>query len=291
MKSISVIIPVRNRPDMLQRAVRSVLAQTCKDYILIVVDDGSDADMREARQLVEESGNYWIQQNNRGVSAARNVGIQHAPSKWYAFLDSDDEWLPEKLAAHVEFHETSNQYLFSQSLETWFRRGVRVNQKKIHAMPEGDAFIPSLKRCCISPSSVFMHHTLFERFGLFDEQLPVCEDYDLWLRITAFNQIGLVRRALVLKYGGHSDQLSRSRKALDRYRVLALLKLLSGPDFQFKLRQEAIREVSEKLEILRLGAGKHMPRDVALYEEVLEKIRGGDFQEAQRCMQSLTNLS
>ena len=281
MGSIGVVIPVRNRPEMLERAVRSVLGQTYQAYSLLVVDDGSETDMSGVRALVEAHGHSWIRQAHNGVSAARNKGIRSSSAEWYAFLDSDDAWMPEKLAAHIEFHKIQKQVRISQSLEIWHRNGVRVNQKKIHAMPEGDGFAASLRRCCISPSSVFMHRMLFEEYGLFDEELPVCEDYDLWLRITAFEPIGLVRHPLVLKYGGHSDQLSRSRSAFDRYRVYALLKLLfSSSSLKEPQRRAAVSEALEKVQILLLGAKKHVPGNVPIYEQLLEKIGGADIQGA-----------
>ncbi|MGA1191085.1 MAG: glycosyltransferase [Bdellovibrionota bacterium] len=288
MDTIAVIIPVRNRPEMLERAVRSVLGQRYEGYSLLVVDDGSDADMSRVRELVEANGHSWIRQEHQGVSAARNAGIQSTDAEWYAFLDSDDAWMPDKLAAHREFHSAQKQVWLSQSLEIWHRNGIRVNQKKIHAMPEGDGFAASLKRCCISPSSVFMHHALFEKYGLFDEELPVCEDYDLWLRITACELIGLVKHPLVLKYGGHPDQLSRSRSAMDRYRVYALLKLLSSSSLlEGPRREAAVLEALKKVQILILGARKHAPVGISVYEQLLEKIKSGDVQGAYEQMREL----
>lgn len=273
---------------MLERAVRSVLGQRYEGYSLLVVDDGSDADMSRVRELVEANGHSWIRQEHQGVSAARNAGIQSTDAEWYAFLDSDDAWMPDKLAAHREFHSAQKQVWLSQSLEIWHRNGIRVNQKKIHAMPEGDGFAASLKRCCISPSSVFMHHALFEKYGLFDEELPVCEDYDLWLRITACELIGLVKHPLVLKYGGHPDQLSRSRSAMDRYRVYALLKLLSSSSLlEGPRREAAVLEALEKVQILILGARKHAPVGISVYEQLLEKIKSGDVQGAYEQMREL----
>jgi glycosyltransferase involved in cell wall biosynthesis len=206
---ISAIIPTFNRAAFLAEAIDSILAQTEKDFELIVVDDGSTDATQELAAAYENRIRYFYQPH-AGVSAARNLGIRHAAGKFIAFLDSDDLWLPQKLARQIEWINAHPDIMLCYTDEIWIRRGKRVNQKKIHAKSGGWIYPLCLPRCIISPSSVLMRRELFEIAGVFDEQLPICEDYDLWLRVAAQFEVGLLAKPLIAKRGGHSDQLSHS---------------------------------------------------------------------------------
>ena len=227
MPEVSVIIPTRNRAGPVRDAVASVLAQTFTDFELIVVDDGGTDDTREA--LIEFGRRVtYIFREHGGVSAARNTGLGRTRGELIAFLDSDDAWLPAKLAVQVDFFKENPEGLICQTEETWYRRGRRVNPRFKHRKPSGDIFLPSLELCLVSPSAVMMRRTLFDEVGLFDEDLPACEDYDLWLRVAARHPVHLLPQALVIKTGGHPDQLSRTTPALDQYRVRALQKIIES---------------------------------------------------------------
>ena len=190
---VSAIIPTYNRWPLVREALDSVLAQSYRSFELIVVDDGStDGSADRLRQV--EGCIRLIVQANRGVSAARNRGVEVARGKYLAFLDSDDLWLPEKLAAQVQFLELHSNFQICQTEEIWLRRGVRVNPKKIHRKPSGDIFLPSLDLCLVSPSAVMMTRELLVALGGFDESLPVCEDYDLWLRVAVERAVPLLQR-------------------------------------------------------------------------------------------------
>jgi glycosyltransferase involved in cell wall biosynthesis len=213
-----------------------------------------------------------IVQANRGVSAARNRGVEVARGKYLAFLDSDDFWLPKKLAAQVKFLESHSNYQICQTEEIWFRGGVRVNPKKIHRKPSGDIFLPSLDLCLVSPSAVMMTRELLVALGGFDESLPVCEDYDLWLRIAVEREVPLISTPLVVKRGGHADQLSRSQWGIDRYRVTALQKLLRSGLSGAKRRQ-AHEVLRRKVAILARGARKRGKAEEAqAFEAVLSEF-------------------
>ncbi len=181
---VSVVIPTHNRKAFVLEAVDSVLAQTYEDYELIVVDDGSTDGTGEALERYKERLRY-LYQENQGVSVARNHGLEHACGEFIAFLDSDDLWLPKKLALQVAFMDEHPEAQICYSDEVWIRRGVRVNPKKRHAKYSGWIYPYCLPLCIISPSSAFMRRGLFEQIGSFDPGLPVCEDYDLWLRAAA----------------------------------------------------------------------------------------------------------
>ncbi len=254
---ISVIIPSYNRWPLLRRAVESVLAQSRPADQIIVVDDGStDA------SLDQLSRHYPTQltiltQSNAGVSAARNAGIRNATGDWIALLDSDDEWLPGKLEAQektIAAHPTS---VLCHTEEIWIRNGVRVNAMKKHTKQGGDIFLNCLPLCVISPSSVLLRRSIFDSIGDFDESLPACEDYDLWLRICSVYPVLFLPQAMLIKYGGHDDQLSRKYWGMDRFRLQSLTNLLRDGQLNDHQRSETINTLMQKTRILRKGAIKH----------------------------------
>lgn len=266
--TVSVIIPTYNRWPLVGAAIESVLAQSYGEFEIVVVDDGSTDDT--AQQLGRFGSRLRnLKQPHRGVSAARNLAVRHARGSYLAFLDSDDLWLPEKLTVQTAFMEQNPKVQICQTEEIWIRNGVRVNPKAKHRKPSGDIFISSLELCLVSPSAAMLTRELFERVGGFDENLPVCEDYDLWLRIAVNHAVPLIDDALVLKRGGHADQLSRSIWGMDRYRVLALQKLLrSGLDGT--RRDAAIDTLRRKVDVLAGGARKRAKASEATaYEDIL----------------------
>lgn len=252
---VSVIIPTFNRAAVIETAVRSVLAQTYANYELIVVDDGSDDGTPEL--LAHYSGKLTLLvQRNRGVSAARNAGIACSSGELIAFLDSDDEWTPDKLAKQVAlFHEGDFGFICHTD-EIWMRDGKEVPQKEIHRKQGGGFFERALERCLISPSSVMLSRTLLDSVGGFDEDLPAAEDYDLWLRITAFHDVRFVPEPLVVKHGGRPDQLSVVTPAIDRFRIRAIEKVLRHPDLCDEHRRAAISELVRKCRIVASGCVK-----------------------------------
>ncbi|MFP5213017.1 MAG: glycosyltransferase family 2 protein, partial [Acidobacteriota bacterium] len=176
--------------------------------------------------------------------------------EWIALLDSDDLWLAGKLAAQMAYLSANPHIRICQTEETWLRNGSRLNPKKYHQKPEGYCFPLLLERCLLSPSAVMIHRGLFDEVGLFDESLPACEDYDLWLRIGCRHPIGLVREPLIVKRGGHSDQLSSSVPALDRYRIRALEKLLRSGVLSEEQREQAFDVLSLKCRVYGEGCGR-----------------------------------
>ncbi len=252
---ISVIIPTFNRASMVRRAVDSVLKQTFADFELIVVDDGSRDGSLEQLTNLPDPRLRCVRQEHQGVSAARNHGVHLAQADWIAFLDSDDAWHPKKLEKQWQFHQAHPELLISQTEDIWIRNGKRVNPHKKHAKKSGRIFVESLELCLISPSAVMMNKTLFESLGGFCEDLPACEDYDLWLRLTLNHAVGLISEGLVTRYAGHADQLSEQCKVLDRYRIKALEKIL--PSVNDLALQAKIREIlGDKCTIISKGSLK-----------------------------------
>ncbi len=256
MNTISVIIPTYNRWHTLPRALDSVLAQTyCADEV-VVIDDGSNDNTAEL--LKENYPNVTLaQQENSGVSAARNHGINESSGEWVALLDSDDEWLPHKLEQQMALIVQQPEHKLVHSDEIWIRNGVRVNQMKKHLKKGGWIFKDCLPLCAISPSAAMIHRTVFDNVGLFDETLPACEDYDLWLRITSRYPVLYCDEPLIKKYGGHEDQLSKQHWGMDRFRIQALMKVIDRGGVNEGDRTAALVMLLQKTDILLKGAIKH----------------------------------
>lgn len=272
---VSIIIPTFNRAESLRRAIDSVLGQTHKNFELIIIDDGStdrtDALLKDYKDTLTA-----IKTENKGVSAARNRGIKLARGRYISFLDSDDMWLEKKLERQLKVLKENPSYRIIYTNELWIRNGRRVNQCKIHQKFGGDIYKKCLPLCIISPSSVLINHTVFEDVGLFDESLPVCEDYDLWLRITNKYPVFFLDEDLIIKTGGHQDQLSKRYWGMDRFRVQALLKAFhSGllPENKNATREEIVK----KCEILIAGFKKRGKcKEVNYYFNIIQQIKRED---------------
>jgi glycosyltransferase involved in cell wall biosynthesis len=260
---VSVIIPTYNRGWILKEAIDSVLTQDYKDFELIVVDDGSTDNTSE---ILASYGNgiRVLFQENKGVSAARNRGIAEASGQFIAFIDSDDLWLPQKLSTQVEFFNQTPDALICQTEEVWIRKGKRVNPKMRHKKPSGMIFEPSLELCLVSPSAVMIRRVLFDRVGAFDVTLPACEDYDLWLRISCRFPVHLIDTPLIIKRGGHNDQLS-SMKGLDKFRIKAIEKIINSGRLGEDQYRAAVKALKEKCKIYADGCRKRRREEEALY--------------------------
>ena len=260
--SVSVVIPTHDRRDLLPRALASVRAQSVAPREVIVVDDGSTDGTTEMvlRDFPEVT---LLKQQQCGVSVARNRGIEHCSGEWIAFLDSDDEWYPHKLERQQAALDNHPEALVCHTDEIWVRRGTRVNPKKKHAKRGGLIFEHCLPLCCISPSSALVHRSVFGDVGLFDESLPACEDYDLWLRITCRYPVLYVDEPLVVKHGGHADQLSRRHWGMDRFRIHALEKILADDVLSPRQRAAAAATLAAKIRVYGNGAAKRGKRDEA----------------------------
>jgi glycosyltransferase involved in cell wall biosynthesis len=252
--------------------VDSVLAQEFRGFELIVVDDGS---RDETPQLLQPYGDSIrvLRQENRGVSAARNAGIAGSRGELIAFLDSDDLWLPGKLARQVEFFRQNPESLICQTEELWVKNGSRVNPGRRHQKRGGMIFEPSLELCLVSPSAVMLRRELFDRVGLFNERLPACEDYDLWLRVSCRYPVGLIETPLIVKRGGHADQLSRV-PGLDRYRIESIAKLIADGCLSAAQRMAATAVLKRKCRIYADGCRKRERRAEAERYDQLSRQHG-----------------
>jgi glycosyltransferase involved in cell wall biosynthesis len=252
---VSVIIPTYNRKRFLIDAVRSVLDGSYGDFELIVIDDGSTDGTERALGAFDGRIEYRYQPN-RGVSSARNLGVSLSSAEYIAFLDSDDLWTERKLEKQMQYMADHPALRACHTDETWLRDGIHLNQGKRHRKYGGHIFERCLPLCIISPSTILLEKTLFEELGGFDERLPACEDYDLWLRMTLRCEIGYIPEPLVVKRGGHPDQLSRAYWGMDRFRIRALAGLIAHGEVDGEKKIAVLEELERKCRIVSKGMKK-----------------------------------
>ena len=268
---VSVIIPTLNRINTLQRAIDSVIAQSFKSIEIIVVDNGSsDGSVNMLKK------NYptvkLIHEHKSGVSASRNKGIMYAKNTWIAFLDSDDAWDQKKLEKQINLlHNSHDKYRLIHTNEIWIRNGKKINQMKKHQKFGGYIFNECLALCCISPSSVLIDRSIFDDMGLFNENLPVCEDYDMWLRICSKEAVLFIDEKLTFKYGGHKDQLSKSYWGMDRFRVNSIENLILNYDLNTDQKNKSMATLIKKLKIIINGAKKR--NNSSIINEYTKKLK------------------
>ena len=270
MPKVSVIITTYNRAQFLTEAIESVLNQSYQDFELIIIDDGSDDNTKEVLKPYQDRLSYFYQKNS-GISKSRNEGLSNAQGEYIAFLDSDDLWKRRKLEKQVGFLEKDEKHQMCYTDEIWIRSGVRVNPKKVHSKFSGWIFQHCIPLCIISLSSAVMERKLFDQIGLFDEGLPACEDYDLWLRASLITPIHFIPEPLIIKRGGHPDQLSHKYWGMDRFRITALEKILSNPHLAHDQKDLVVRDIVRRCEILAQGSLKREKRKESTFYKQMKQ--------------------
>lgn len=267
MKPVSVIIPTFNRANFIGSALVSVLNQ--KDFLgeIIIMDDGStDETFQKIEPYLQDHTIQYYCIDNSGPSTARNQGVEKAKHSLVAFLDSDDSWAKNKLHRQISHMIENPEYKISHTGEKWFRKGVHLNKKKIHFPRQGDIFDHCLQICAVGMSTVIMEKSLFEYHGGFDQSLPCCEDYDLWLRISSTNDFLLLNDELTIKNGGRIDQLSvQYRLGMDKYRIYSIEKLLTQHILSEEKHALAISELTKKCMVYGNGCIKHGNKEEGEY--------------------------
>lgn len=271
---ISVVIPTLNRINTLQRALDSVINQTYKPAEIIVVDNGSsDGTLKFLREQYPKI--TILTENKIGVSSARNKGIKKSINQWIALLDSDDAWHPRKLEIQTSMLDSAlKEYNLIHTDEVWFRNNKHINQMKKHKKQGGYIFERCLSLCCISPSSVLFKKNILDKVGLFDESLPVCEDYDMWLKICSSEEVLFAQDKLTYKYGGHKDQLSKSYWGMDRFRIKSIENIIKNFDLTYSQKKQAKKELIKKLKIIINGAFKR--NNLSIVNEFSTKLEYWD---------------
>jgi len=275
----SVVVPTYNRKDFLQIAINSVLNQTFQDYELLIVDDGSTDETQKLILKITTATNVqkkiirYFYQPHTGISKARNKGIKEARGKFVLFLDSDDRFCQAKMERTLVYINNYPSCNIFHTEEIWYKSGKILPQKKYHKKPTGFIFPSCLKRCCIGMSTSIITKKILEAVSGFDERLPACEDYDLWLKITAHHPVILIPEYLTIKQGGHLDQQSKRYPSMDKFRIFSLKNLLKSNTLNAYLYELAYKELKNKCAIYINGAKKRKKiAEIAYYQQLMKKF-------------------
>jgi glycosyltransferase involved in cell wall biosynthesis len=231
MPFVSVIIPAYNYDEYIRQAVESVLAQSFADLEILVVDDGSIDNTRQVVEQIEDSRLRYLYQDNQGLSSARNTGLRCTDSKYVAFLDADDLWLPSKLELQLGRIERSDRIgLVYGGYHVIDEAGVQIGTRSPRIV-DGDW----LKHLVLgnfvagSATTSMLRRECFERVGLFDESLRACEDWDMWLRVAQYYEFGVVD-APMAAIRIHTANMTADSDLMDRYFQIVLDKFFRNLD-------------------------------------------------------------
>jgi glycosyltransferase involved in cell wall biosynthesis len=251
---VSIIIPTFNRLSLLHEAVASVFRQTYSPFELIVVDDDSSD---HTSTWLENEEIRCIRLSHSGKPGhVRNQGVLESSGDVIAFLDSDDLWKPEKLEMQIEFLDKHPNLPLCHTREEWVRGDRMVSQSSQKHARSGDVFADAVKKCVIGPSTVVMKRSIFFDSNMFDPELEIAEDYDLWLRVCSKYSVGYLDRPLVIKRAGHSDQLSEKYGQIEIFRIKCLQKNIDNQWFDDDKRNIALTELIRKCLIYSKGCRK-----------------------------------
>ena len=194
MPKVSVIIPTHNRAESLRSAITSVLNQTFQDFEIVIIDDASKDYTREVIASFNDTRIKVIHnQVSKGDAGSRNIGIINSNCEYIAFLDDDDEWLPEKLKMQICLLDSSPPEVGGVCTGRFTIEKVSGRVLSIY-YPEMNDFS---KGNFITTSSVFLRRECFEKCGLFDENMPSISDFDMWIRISKQFSFKIIKNALV----------------------------------------------------------------------------------------------
>lgn len=255
---VSVIIPVYNRINSLRRSIESVFCQTFKGYEIIVIDDGSDLYSvdNELRPYISRLKLIRLK-TNKGPSYARNTGIKASKGQYIAFLDSDDIWLPFKLEMQLDILEKDSNKFICHCDEFWYKNGKYINKTSLQRKITGSSFIYMLDKCRVSPSTVLLRKAVFNKIGFFDPNLPVCEDYDFFLRLAIYYNFIYINIPSIVKVSEEKNQLSKHIKHIEYIRLKILLNLLKKQKhLPFSYQSAILKEINRKFNIVKSGVNK-----------------------------------
>jgi len=259
---VSVIIPTYNCARYLPEAIDSVLAQTYRDFEIIVVDDGSTDDTPDVLARYGEAI-LVIRQPNQGRGAARNAGILAARGQYIAFLDADDLWLPRKLEKQMALFEERSEIGWVYSDYRYFGDTSTgddsfFGRHSLRPPPEGWILVKLLAGCITSTITVMARAACFRQVGLFDPSLVRAQDYDMWIRLACRSEVGCVDNVLAL-YRQHPGQDSgldaRIASLYYTWRLLRNFVRDRCPDLPHELRREAARTARQRVVGCACGLG------------------------------------
>jgi glycosyltransferase involved in cell wall biosynthesis len=226
-ETISVVVPTYNSAPSLPKAIESIRIQRWPDLEIIVVDDGSHDDTPAVLKELAADDLHVITQSNRGPGAARNRGIEIARGKWVAFLDADDVWLPGKLHAQMDClqRDDSLGFCYANSVRRATNGAERIHRPSREV---GNIFVDLLLGPQFDLPTIVMRRDCFDEIGLFDPGLRTGEDWDLWLRLSAFYRGCHVPTALAL-CSISDDPGKYPLDMFEQCQIRILSKLFSNP--------------------------------------------------------------
>lgn len=257
---VSVIIPTYNRADLIIRAVRSVLNQTYKNIELIVVDDGSTDDTAKILSSITDDRLTVVQGKHAGVSAARNTGIERSSGSLIAFLDSDDEFLPEKIEMAIAAFNANPAAVMAHS--HWVETTMRDGQRVMRPYASGDARHALLMFAPISITTAVIRKRAVDKKTLrLDLSLRVCEDYDMLFRVATQGEIALIKRPLTRVYI-HEANTARSPEEVMAAQMYIIKKAFEGSTNGLNRRAVYERNAKAYRRIDNLVRGKTIGRNL-----------------------------
>jgi len=219
---VSIIIPTYNRVNVITRAIKSVLGQTYQNFELIVVDDGSnDNTGKKVKNFNDSRINYICHEENKGGSAARNTGIQVAKGEYIAFLDSDDEWLPQKIEKQVEILD-KDEGIGAVFTDRKIMPSGRIKKIKLPKNKKKQLKKIYRKNFLGGCSVVMVRKRVFSKIGMFDINLPSSQDFDMWIRLLIYYNIEVLNEVLVIIHCPSSKRITKNIDAKER--TLNILK-------------------------------------------------------------------
>jgi len=258
----SVVIPLYNKEKHIQRAVNSVLAQSDQDYEIIIVDDGSTDGSYEAISAIKDSRLHIIRQENRGVSAARNRGVLESSYAWVAFLDADDEWMPDFLENLKGLNKNyPNCGVLATAYVRYKPAGFDHQELEKIDYPDGwsgimEHFFTHLRVMVPFCSSSFAaKKEILQSVGGFPLGVKVGEDVNLWIRLYLITEIAYLKRIGAIYYLDSGEHVSRPIHEL----FSDPQKDYSHGEFLRKILDEGRFEKKEKVEIIELMAKHDIP--------------------------------
>ena len=225
--TVSVIIPTYNRAYLIDRAIQSVLNQSYQDFEMIIVDDGSTDDTKEVVTEFQEQDKrirYIRHEKNKGGSAARNTGIKSAEGDYVAFLDDDDEWLPAKIEKQVvKFQDSLDEVgvIYSGFFYVSDKTG-KVISESVPTL-RGNVYANLLSGCILGSPTPLIRKTCFQKAGLYDDRLPSCQDWDMWIRLSKHYTFDFIPDILA-KHHVHGKQISVDLNAKIQARKTLIIK-------------------------------------------------------------------
>ncbi len=249
---VSIIIPVWNSARFLAETLRSVQAQTYPHFEVLIIDDGStDATADVAREFCAADPRLrFVARPHAGISATRNAGLDLASGEFIAFLDSDDIWLPEKLARQMELFRTDPRTTLAYTNFYFWdgERDLSLYYRANKPLPDGDAAGQLVRACVFCLSSVVVPRAIFDRADRFDDRVDSCEDWDMWLRLAENNFWARGLREPLVRYRRHPGSVSTNKLKMN-HGDLAVLEKNSRATRRAELRPAYARA-------LRLARGK-----------------------------------